>query len=209
MNRGATPVITTSGAFFERLSLPRKAMRGMAKNQNAPAPDNPAIGFGISAFRHYRGELHRYLLRRLRKPQDVDDLAQEVYLRLLRHDESKCVHKPLAYLYGIASHVVADYRIEEDHDREHLTFDSESEESWSAEPSSVLPDDLADRLNLQQQLERALAQLPPTHAAVLLAHKRDGLSYEEVAEKLNLSVHTVEKYLTLAKARIRTMPWER
>lgn len=147
-------------------------------------------------------------MRRLRKPQDVDDLAQEVYLRLLRHDESKCVHKPLAYLYGIASHVVADYRIGEEHDREHLMFDSDSEETWE-EPAGALPDDMAERLNLQQQLERALSQLPPTHAAVLLAHKRDGLSYEEVAQKLGLSIHTVEKYLTQAKARIRMMSWER
>jgi RNA polymerase sigma-70 factor (ECF subfamily) len=181
----------------------------MAKDNNAPNAESPPVGFGVSAFKHYRRELHRYLMRRLRKPQDVDDLAQEVYLRLLRHDESKCVHKPLAYLYGIASHVVADYRIGEEHDREHLMFDSDSEENWTEEPASVLPDDMADRLNLQQQLERALAQLPPTHAAVLLAHKRDGLSYEEVAEKLHLSIHTVEKYLTQAKARIRTMPWER
>lgn len=181
----------------------------MARDQNAAASDSQDIGFGISAFRHYRRELHRYLLRRLRKPQDVDDLAQEVYLRLLRHDESKCVHKPLAYLYGIASHVVADYRIDEEQDREYLMFASENEESWPGDPDGVLPDDLSDRLNLQQQLERALAQLPPTHAAVLIAHKRDGLSYEEVAAKLGLSIHTVEKYLTQAKARIRTMPWER
>jgi RNA polymerase sigma-70 factor (ECF subfamily) len=181
----------------------------MANQQNAPASNDQPAGFGISAFRHYRRELHRYLSRRLRKPQDVDDLAQEVYLRLLRHDATKCVHKPLAYLYGIASHVVADYRIDEEHDREHLMFDSEAEQTWSESPASVLPDDLADRLNLQQQLDRALAQLPPTHAAVLLAHKRDGLSYEEVAAKLRLSIHTVEKYLTQAKARIRMMPWER
>jgi RNA polymerase sigma-19 factor, ECF subfamily len=181
----------------------------MAKHRDAPSPQKPAADLGVSAFRHYRRELHRYLLRRLRRPQDVDDLAQEVYLRLLRHDETKCVRKPLAYLYGIASHVVADFRIETEHERERLTFDSEACEQGSEEPTSALPDDLADRLNLQQQLERALAQLPPTHAAVLLAHKRDGLSYEEVAQKLNLSVHTVEKYITQAKARIRTMAWDR
>ena len=181
----------------------------MTKDQNIPGLEKQVVGFGISAFRHYRRELHRYLLRRLRKPQDVDDLAQEVYLRLLRHDDAKLVRKPLAYLYGIASHVVADYRIETEHEREHLTFDSDAGEHWAEQPSSVLPDDLADRLNLAQQLERALAQLPPTHAAVLLAHKRDGLSYEEVAKKLGLSIHTVEKYVTQAKARIRTMSWER
>lgn len=181
----------------------------MATDESDRGVEKPAAGFGISAFRHYRRELHRYLLRRLRRPQDVDDLAQEVYLRLLRHDDEKCVRKPLAYLYGIASHVVADFRIGAEHEREHLTFDSEAAEHSSDEPSSVLQDDLADRLNLAQQIERALAQLPPMHAAVLLAHKRDGLSYEEVAKKLGLSVHTVEKYVTQAKARIRMMSWER
>ncbi len=168
-----------------------------------------AMSFGASTFGRYRQELHRYLMRRLRKPQDVDDLAQEVYLRLLRLDDDKCVQKPLAYLYGIASHVVADFRIEAEHEREYLTVDSEAVEQWSDDPSCFLPDELADRLNLQQQLERALNQLPATQAAVLLAHKRDGLSYEEVAEHLGLSIHTVEKYITQAKARIRTMSWER
>jgi DNA-directed RNA polymerase specialized sigma24 family protein len=44
---------------------------------------------------------------------------------------------------------------------------------------------------------------------VLIAHKHRGLSYEEVAVELGLSVHTVEKYVTQAKALIRTMTWER
>lgn len=164
---------------------------------------------GATAFRHYKRELHRYLLRRLRQPQDVDDLAQEVYLRLLRVDETQAVRHPLAYLYGVASNVVADFRIGADHEREHLMIDSEAVAKWSEGPAAVLPDDLADRLNLQQQIARALRQLPANHAAVLLAHKRDGMSYEEVAVKLGLSVNTVEKYITQAKARIRTMPWER
>jgi RNA polymerase sigma-70 factor (ECF subfamily) len=71
------------------------------------------------------------------------------------------------------------------------------------------PDELPDRLNLQQQLERALERLPRTHAMVLVAHKHRGLSYAEVATELGLSIHTVEKYVTQAKALIRTMTWER
>jgi len=159
--------------------------------------------------RRYRRELHRYLLRRLRKPQDVDDLAQEVYLRLCRIDDEKAVEKPLAYLYGIASHVLADFRIEIECEREVIEHCGIDDDEWYDCPSCILPDDLGERLNLQQQIARALAQLPATHAAVLLAHKRDGLSYDEVAAKLGLSIHTVEKYVTQAKARIRTMSWER
>jgi RNA polymerase sigma factor (sigma-70 family) len=165
--------------------------------------------FAMSTFGRYRRELHRYLMRRLRRPQDVDDLAQEVYMRLLTLDENKAVEKPLAYLYGVASHVLADFQMEFDQDRKHVTVDSELFEEWEDSPQCALPDDMADRLNLQQQIDRAMAQLPPKHAAVLLAHKRDGLSYEECAEKLGLSIHTVEKYVTVAKARVRTMAWER
>ena len=155
----------------------------------------------------YKRELHRYLVRRLQNPQDVDDLAQEVYMRLMRIDESKLIREPLAFLYGIAAHVVADFWIGAER-RRHGAED-EALDDCIEDESLALPDDLAERLNLQQQLERAIAQLPPLHAAVLLAHKRDGLSYEEVAAKLRISVHTVEKYVTQAKARIRTMQWER
>lgn len=162
--------------------------------------------FATSTFGRYRRELHRYLMKRLRQPQDVDDLAQEVYMRLLTLDEETTVHKPLAYLYGVASHVLADHIF----DMKHTPIDwAEDADDWVDSPSQVLPDDMAERLNLQQQIDRAMAQLPPTHAAVLLAHKRDGLSYEETAEKLGISVFTVEKYVTQAKARIRTMSWER
>jgi RNA polymerase sigma-70 factor (ECF subfamily) len=165
--------------------------------------------FATSTFGRYRRELHRYLLRHLRQSQDVDDLAQEVYERICRIDEAKIIiiEKPLAYLYGIAAHVLAEYRQEIEMERrcDHI----ECDDDWANHPSCCLTDNIPDRLNLQQQLNKALAQLPPTHQAVLLAHKRDGLSYEECAEKLGLSIFTIEKYLTQAKSQLRTISWDR
>jgi RNA polymerase sigma-70 factor (ECF subfamily) len=169
------------------------------------APDaSPSFAFDATSFRTYDKQLHRYLARRLTQRQDAEDLAQEVYLRLLRVDAAKRVQKPVAYIFGIASHVVADFKSGSRSGFERLDdCEEEPDERASA------PDDLADRLNLQQQLERAFARLPRTHAQVLIAHKHCGLSYEEVAAELGLSIHTVEKYLTQAKAVIRTMTWER
>lgn len=148
----------------------------------------------------------RYLMHRVRRREDVDDLAQEVWLRLLKVSDDVIVEKPLAYVYGIASHVLADHMFSLKHDR--IDWSEDVDERMDA-PACILPDDLADRLNLQQQIDAALAQLPPTHAAVLLLHKRDGLSYEEVAEKLGLSFHTVAKYVTVSKTMLRTMSWDR
>ena len=161
------------------------------------------------AFRTYRRQLHRFLMRRLRRPQYVDDLAQEVYERLLRIADEKAVEKPLAYLYGVARHVLADYRIAEEDERACWDHDELDDEALYDCPRCILPDDLGDRLNLQQQIDHAIAQLPATHAAVLLAHKRDGYSYTETAEKLGLSEFTVEKYLVQAKSRLRIISWDR
>jgi RNA polymerase sigma-70 factor (ECF subfamily) len=165
-----------------------------------PAP----FAFDVLSFRSYDKQLHRYLARRLTQRQDAEDLAQEVYLRLLRVDATRQVQKPVAYIFGIASHVIADFKSESRSG--HERWDDREDD---ADGHASSPDDLAERLNLQQQLERAFARLPQTHAKVLIAHKHRGLSYEEVAAELGLSIHTVEKYITQAKAQIRTMTWER
>lgn len=178
----------------------------MATSPDDPALNGQTLGFDPLSFHDYDKQLHRYLVRRMPQPQDAEDLAQEVYLRLLRIDREKRVHKPLAYIYGIASHLVADYRSDARH--QHTPLDDDEDGASESSPETWV-DDLIDRLNLQQQLERALTQLPRTQALVLLAHKHRGLSYEEVAAELGLSIHTVEKYVTQAKARIRTMTWER
>src|SRR5690606_9255399 len=114
--------------------------------------------------KHYRA-LHRYLVRRLPRAQDAHDVMQEVFLRLLRLDRGELVRKPQAYVYGIASHVVHEYRMREQHER--ITYDLHTLEQLTEHPDVLPLDELADRLALQHQLERTLADLPPTHQAVL------------------------------------------
>jgi RNA polymerase sigma-70 factor (ECF subfamily) len=61
------------------------------------------------------------------------------------------------------------------------------------------------KLSDSQRLDRALQQLPPAHQLVLLLVKRDGLSYTEAASAAGLSVHTIEKYVVEARARLRVL----
>jgi RNA polymerase sigma factor (sigma-70 family) len=70
-------------------------------------------------------------------------------------------------------------------------------------PTSFSADELAEALDFQNQLDQALAHLKPRHLQILLLHKRDGYSYQEIAQRLNLSVDTIHKYLTQARAQIR------
>ena len=52
--------------------------------------------------------LFQFLRRRVRSSVDVQDLAQETYLRLLRADLN-AVRNPLAYLLQVASHVAMEW----------------------------------------------------------------------------------------------------
>jgi RNA polymerase sigma-19 factor, ECF subfamily len=152
----------------------------------------------------YRTKVMRYLIRRLsRASQDVDDLVQEIYLELLRRDTRKEVRNPLAFIYGVAAHVLADHRTDAAHEHERFVSEEDAGAAWGEFPSDALTDRLEDFVSIQQQIQTALDQLPPMQAAVLVLHKRDGLSYEEVAEKLGLKVDTVHKYLTQARLKIR------
>lgn len=161
-----------------------------------------------AAIERYWPDVRRYLLRRLRSTSDADDLTQEVCVRFLLADEALCPRKPLAYLYGIAANLLADYRSHATRERGSILVDSELAETFMEQGSGAVPAVSADVVGLEQQLTRALSKLPPTHCSVLLAHKRDGMSYQETALRLNLSVHTVEKYVTQAKAQLRMMRWD-
>jgi RNA polymerase sigma-70 factor (ECF subfamily) len=180
----------------------------MTKSRSHSLTALPRSSFALAAFRRYARELRRYFDRRLGQPHEVEDLAQEVYLRLLRIDSAKHVENPLAFVYGVAHHVLADHISAERRAREALPLEGEVSEVGLDRPSEMLADQLEESLDVQQQVARALEQLPPMHAAVVLLRDRDGLSQEEVAERLSLSVHTVKKYIAEGHAMIRLRAWK-
>ncbi len=172
-------------------------------------PSGAITQFVASTFRQYGLGLHRYLERRLPSPQDADDMAQEVYLRLLRLGDTEFVREPQAYLYGVASNVVREFRIRSEIERGRMTFDSQTADDEVERGVALQPDELADQLNITRQMEKALLRLPPMHRAILVLLKRDGLTYDEVAARTGLSWWTVEKYYHQAKVQMKTMRWER
>lgn len=159
-------------------------------------------GLAATASSHY-AELKRYLRKRIRRPEDSDDLAHEIIVKCLHMADPRQARNPIAYLKGIAAHMVSDYF----RSRRVATLTIDDIERELADICPQLPDQ-GDHLDHQQQLEHALHLLPPMQAAVLLLFSRDGLTYAEIASKLHLSVHTVHKYLTRARAQLRAMRLE-
>lgn len=147
------------------------------------------------AFRHGR-RLRRFLSQRVRNRSDAPDLVQEVYLRLLRAERHEEIRSPEAYLLTIATHLLREHTV-----RQTAMPPMVKIEELVTELHAAPADDPEARTDAQQRLlivGQALRKLSPKAQAVLLLHRRDGFSLDEIGERLGVSRSMAKKYLTKA-----------
>ena len=142
----------------------------------------------------------------LRNVQDVPDLVQEVYLRMLRVSHQETISNPEAYLFTVAGHVVRQHSM-----RQEMTAPSIDiiEAQEMPELSSAHGEDPAMRVENAQRVERfqklILAKLPPRVGAALVLHRIHGYTVQETANKMGISRETAKQYLADAAERCRKM----
>lgn len=137
--------------------------------------------------------LAAFIRRRVRRPADVSDLTQELYLRFLRADRAELIRNPEAYLYTVAVNLlreqsVLDQRLDRSVDAAELAKD----------PALVnfrTPEEEADLEGRMARIAQTIDALPAKPRAALALQYRDGLSYEEIAERLGVTTHAVKKYV--------------
>ncbi len=135
------------------------------------------------------GDLLRFLRSRLSHGDQAQDLAQEVYLRLLRVEDLALIRNPRAFVIHLAAHAAHEWRMLARNRLQH------SEDELQQLIADGDPADALERDSQIRQLERVLSTLSPKNQAVLLMHRRDGMTYQEIATHMNLSVAMVKKYL--------------
>jgi RNA polymerase sigma-70 factor (ECF subfamily) len=146
-------------------------------------------------------QLRRFLVVRVRNSADVPDIVQEVYLRMLRVPNVESIRSPEAYLFTVAQHVVQQHSLKQSAAPPSV----ELTEMLTKSPVVADVDPVLD-LDAQQcleQLQGALDQLTPKARATFLLHRRDGLSFDEIAETLGISRPMVKKYLMQALMQLR------
>jgi RNA polymerase sigma factor (sigma-70 family) len=151
----------------------------------------------------YGRRLQRFLSVRLRNAADVPDLAQEVFLRLLRVDGSENIRSPEAYLFTVASHVIHQHAVRRS--SEPVSIDISEVFSELRTSSHDDPPDQVAQAQRLDELERILAHLPARVAAALVLHRVAGYSVQEVGEQLGVSRETAKKYLARAVEHCRNL----
>ncbi|MET1079870.1 MAG: sigma-70 family RNA polymerase sigma factor [Pseudomonas sp.] len=149
------------------------------------------LGLFFSDHHHW---LLQHVQRRLNSRADAEDTAAETFCQLLaaRIDPAS-LEQPRAYLSTIARRLIFDR-----HRRRRLELAYLERLALLPEALHPSPEDRYLLLEALHQLDRALSGLPlPVKKAFLLS-QLDGLSYAEIARRLDVSERTVGRYMTQA-----------
>ena len=149
-------------------------------------------------FRQWQQPLKRFLaLRRSGSSAEIEEIAQETFLRLLRYDRADLISNPQAYLFTVAANVAAEWatraRRRYPHRSEWL---DELERSGSA-------DGEMERAADETELLHAINALPPRHREIVRLHFGEGLNLEDTARRLGLTRRIVKRDLSRAYASLR------
>ncbi|PSJ42168.1 RNA polymerase sigma factor [Allosphingosinicella deserti] len=151
----------------------------------------PALG---DLYHREAPRLLRYFARRADR-QDVNDLVQESFTLLARAaaGPDQSIERPEAYLNRIAANLLRS-RAKSALQRS-LARHVPAEDALLVAPDAVTALEARDTLN---RLQAALMRLSPKTRAIFLAHRLEGLSYNEIATTMALSVKGVEWHMSKA-----------
>ncbi|HWV54461.1 RNA polymerase sigma factor [Pseudorhodoplanes sp.] len=145
-------------------------------------------------YRVHGPRLLRFFARRADR-QDAIDLVQESFVRFASSAacRDRTVECPEAYLNQIATNLLRD--------RAKLALQRSLSSHVPAEDVPLAGADLLATLEARDKLNRlqnALMRLKPKTREIFLAHRLDGLSYRQIAERSGLSIKGVEWHMTKA-----------
>jgi RNA polymerase sigma-70 factor (ECF subfamily) len=148
----------------------------------------------FQSFRRWRSRLRKLWAL---SESDLDDVAQEVFLRLLRYDNVELIEHPQAYLFRMAANVAGEWSLRSRHRYPH---DARWLDDLEAESD---PEHELARETAHQRLRQALAGLPPRQREVLRLHFGEGLARAQIAERLGTTARSVKRDLITAYGRLR------
>jgi RNA polymerase sigma-70 factor (ECF subfamily) len=148
----------------------------------------------------YKNLVFAVVARSTADPSRVEDLAQEVFLR---------IHRGLPYFRGDAKLTTWIYRIvlnllsQEAERRRGSREVGLDPEIPAHEPGTY--DRAIGGLELRDRLEKAMAQLPANYRLLIAGHYLHDVKYEDLAEALDIPVGTVKTHLHRAKKQLRAL----
>ena len=153
----------------------------------------------------YEKRIFALTTRMCKNPADAEEAAQEAFLaawqglKFFRGDASFST-----WLYRLASNACVDLMRKESRHKAAAGPSLNDEETYlEVADDSATPQELAERSELREQIEEGLQSLSPEHREVLILRELHQLSYEEIAQTLNLDSGTVKSRISRGRKSLR------
>jgi RNA polymerase sigma-70 factor (ECF subfamily) len=139
-------------------------------------------------FRYSYVSLVRYAKKLIKDHDTAEEIVQDLFFRLWQNKENINIESSLnGYLFR-SVHNRCLHFIE----HQKVILKHSAEMSFGPEEMSVNPDDVMNYKELQEKIARILERLPEKCGKIFCMSRFEGLKYSEIAEKLSVSVKTVE-----------------
>ena len=170
--------------------------------RRAQSGDEAAFGELVTA---YEKKVYALTVRMCKNPHDAEEAAQEAFLaawqglKFFRFESSFST-----WLYRLASNACVDLLRKEQRHRAVSGPSLNDEDTYmDIADDAATPQELAERSELREQIEEGLQSLSPEHREVLILRELHQLSYDEIAQTLDLDTGTVKSRISRGRKALR------
>jgi RNA polymerase sigma-70 factor, ECF subfamily len=150
-------------------------------------------------YQEYKDRVFGIVYRMANNPQDAEDLAQQVFVRVFQKiDTFRGQAAFSSWLYRLAMNICIDHVKKEKRHRQMLSYDTREDSEWAAT-------DRDHRFDLKPHLQRAVNMLPARYRAVFILYQTEGYSHREIGEMLEISTGTSKSQLHKARRELRRL----
>jgi RNA polymerase sigma-70 factor (ECF subfamily) len=137
--------------------------------------------------------IYKYLIKIGADSRDAEDIIQEALYKFILYMDSVDSKKAFSWIFRVAINQYYDLC------RKQQKQVAVSFENFEFVDESPLPEEYVQHHEMKKEIQVILEQLTPLHKQLLLLKYELELSYEEIAEMLDLNLGTLKTYLFRAR----------
>lgn len=150
-----------------------------------------------AAYRREAPRLTRFLRRRLPGEHETQDILHDAFVRLATASPAGGLRNPGAYLQRIARNLLLNHAKRASRRPMHIGIDQAPELAVAPDQSYAI-----EAGDVKRRFQNAVAALPPRTREVFVMHRVEDIGYALIAERLGISVGTVQWHISQAIFRI-------
>lgn len=142
----------------------------------------------------YQSFLYHTALKVVKSPQTASDIVQNVFLKLWeKRFELNAINNIEAWLYRVTKNELIDFL------RKTAADNRLKQKLWeNMTLATTYTEERMDGKYCKEIINKAVNLLPPQRKLIYTLNRDSGLNYQQIAEKLSISKHTVKNHLSLA-----------